>query len=149
MTSARTIHPQQRRRASRGSGLFDALIALAILSFGLLAITRFQGRLIAQGTESQSRQTATQFASELLSTVLVDVANAACYTLPQAGSCGNAAAATRTSEWATRVAAGLPGTVTSTSTLDAGTGRLQVVITWTGKQTNDTHTLDISTDVRP
>ena len=137
------------RRLSRGAGLFDALIALAILSFGLLAMTRFQNRMVAQSTESQSRQAATQFASELLSTVLVDVANAACYTLPQAGACGNAGAITRTTDWATRVAAGLPGTVATTSTLNAGTGRLQVVITWTGKQTTDTHTLDISTDVRP
>jgi type IV pilus assembly protein PilV len=134
---------------SRGAGLFDALIALAILSFGLLAMTRFQGRMVAQTTESQSRQTATQFSSELLSTVLVDVANAACYTLPQSGTCGNSAAVTRTSDWATRVAAALPGTVTTSSTLDSTTGRLRVVITWTGKQTGDTHTLDTTTDVRP
>lgn len=143
------LAPPRRSHTHRGAGLLDALIALAILSFGLLAMTRFQNRMVAQSTESQSRQVATQFASELLSTVLVDVNNAACYTLPQAGACSNAAAITRTTDWATRVGAGLPGTVTTTSTLTAATGRLQVVITWTGKQTTDTHTLDISTDVRP
>jgi type IV pilus assembly protein PilV len=134
---------------SRGAGLFDALIALALLSFGLLAMTRLQARMVSQSTESQSRETATQLASELLSTVLVDVNNAACYTLPQSGTCANAAAITRTSDWATRVTAALPGTVAPTSTLNAGTGQLRVVITWTGKETSDTHSMDITTDVRP
>ena len=83
-------HPQRLRIA--GVGLLDALISLAILSFGMLAMTRFQGRMVAQTTESQSRQLATQLAGEQLSTVLVDVANAACYTKPQSGTCGNAGA---------------------------------------------------------
>ncbi|CAD5371836.1 Pilus assembly protein PilV [Rubrivivax sp. A210] len=138
-----------RLSLSRGSGLFDALIGLAILAFGLLAITRFQGRLVAQTTEVQSRQAASQLAGELLSTVLVDVSNAACYTLPQAGACANASAITRTSDWADRVAAALPGTVTTEATLTAASGRFQVLVTWTGKGSGDTHTLDLTTDVRP
>ena len=141
--------PTRQLFLSRGAGLFDALIALAILSFGLLAITRFQGRMVAQTTETQSRQMASQLAGELLSTVLVDVGSAACYTLPQSGTCANAAAVTRTTEWADRVSASLPGTVSRTATLTAATGRFQVLITWTGKETNDQHTLDVTTDVRP
>ena len=141
--------PTRQLFLSRGAGLFDALIALAILSFGLLAITRFQGRMVAQTTETQSRQMASQLAGELLSTVLVDVGSAACYTLPQSGTCSNAAAVTRTTEWADRVSASLPGTVSRTATLTAATGRFQVLITWTGKETNDQHTLDVTTDVRP
>ncbi len=134
---------------ARGSGLLDGLIALAILGFGMLAMTRFQGRMVAQSTEAQSRQVATQMAGELLATVLVDTANAACYTLPQAGTCGNAAAATRTTDWSTRVAAALPGTVASTSTLDAASGRMTVVLTWTGKDSGDTRRMETVTDVRP
>lgn len=132
----------------RGIGLLDGLIALAILAFGLLAMTRFQGRLVAQATESQSRQSATHLASELLASALVDTANAACYTLPQAGACGNAAAIGRTADWAARVAAALPGPVTSTSTLDAGTGRLSVALTWRGKSNDDARQLQVVTDVR-
>ncbi|MBL8288562.1 MAG: pilus assembly protein PilV [Rubrivivax sp.] len=134
--------------ARRGSGLLDGLIALAILAFGMLAMTRFQGRMVAQTTEAQSRQVATQFSSELLATVLVDTANATCYTLPQAGTCANAAAATRAADWATRVAAALPGTVTSTATLDAGTGRMTVVVSWTGKDSGEARRLETVTDVR-
>ena len=143
--------PATHRRlvlARRGSGLLDGLIALAILAFGMLAMTRFQGRMVAQSTEAQSRQVATQFTSELLATVLVDTANAACYTLPQSGSCSNSAAIARASDWATRAAAALPGTVTSTSTLDAGTGRMTVVLGWTGKDSGDARRLETVTDVR-
>ncbi|MBI5718143.1 MAG: pilus assembly protein PilV [Burkholderiales bacterium] len=134
--------------ARRGSGLLDGLIALAILAFGMLAMTRFQGRMVAQTTEAQTRQVATQFSSELLATVLVDTPNAACYTLPQTGACTNTAASTRASDWATRVAAALPGTVTSTATLDAGNGRMTVVVSWTGKDSGDARRLETVTDVR-
>jgi len=140
--------PPLRRRA-RGMGLIDALISLALLSFGMLAMTRFQGRMVMQTTEAQSRQVATQLAAEHLSTVLVDVGNAACYTLPQSGTCGNAGAKTRTTEWATRVASTLPGTVSTAAALDTTNGRMTLTINWTGKANGDTRTLQTVTDVRP
>ncbi len=139
--------PFEQRLLSRGVGLLDAVIALAILSFGVLGMTRLQGRLLAQGSEAQQRLVATQLGNELLGNVLVDVGNAACYTLPQAGTCGNAGAATRTSAWATRVAAKLPGPATGTATITGD--RLTVAITWTGKGSGDTRTLEVTTDVRP
>lgn len=134
---------------ARGVGLFDALIALVVLSLGLLAMTRFQGRMVAQTTETQSRQVAAQFAAEHLSTVLVDVGNAPCYTLPQAGVCASALASAGTADWAVRTAAALPAPVTTTSTLEAASGRLTVAITWLGKDSGDTRTLQAVTDVRP
>ena len=134
---------------ARGVGLFDALIALVVLSLGLLAMTRFQGRMVAQTTETQSRQAAAQLAAEHLSTVLVDVGNAPCYTWPQAGVCASALASSGTAEWAARTAAALPAPVTATSTLEAATGRLTVAITWLGKESGDTRTLQAVTDVRP
>lgn len=131
----------------RGIGLIEALVALAILAFGLLGLTRFQTRLIAQGTEAQERLTAVQLGDELLSTVIVDVGNAACYTLPQVGACGSAPAAARTAAWATRVAASLPGTVTTTAALVGN--QLNLAITWTSRQTGDIRALQATTDVRP
>ncbi len=141
-----TTHP--RLPMARGSGLLDGLVALAILAFGMLAMTRFQGRMLAQTTEAQSRQVATQMSSELLATVLVDNANAACYTLPQAGICTNTAAATRAADWATRVGTALPGTVTSTATLNAATGRMTLVVGWTGKDSGEPRRMETETDVR-
>jgi type IV pilus assembly protein PilV len=148
MAPLRPLFPRPRRRV-RGMGLLDALISLALLAFGMLAMTRFQGRMVAQATEAQSRQVATQLAAEHLSTVLVDVGNAACYTLPESGVCGNADARARTDEWAARVALALPGTVTTASTLDNGNGRMTLTINWTGKAAGDTRTLQTVTDVRP
>ena len=136
------------RRAQRGTGLFDALIALAILSFGLLAMTRFQGRMVAQTSETQARQIATQFAAEHLSTVLVDVVNAPCYTRPQAGTCGNAAAATRTADWAASAAAALPQPAAASAALDTTTNRMTVSISWYGKGSGEQRLLQATTDVR-
>lgn len=134
-------------RRSRGVGLLDAMIAMAILAFGLLAMTRFQGRTIAQTTEVQARSVAVRMADELLATAIVDTTNAACYTLPAAGVCGSTTARARTTDWSTRVAAALPGTVTKTSTL--ADGRLTIVLTWTGKESQEQRSLTAVTDVRP
>ena len=84
--------PPVRLQLTRGVGLLDALVALALLAFGLLGMTRLQARMVAQATESQTRMTALQLGDELLNSALVDTANAACYTLPQAGACANAGA---------------------------------------------------------
>jgi type IV pilus assembly protein PilV len=141
--------PQQRlrlKRAARGVGLFDALIALAILGFGLLGMSRLQTNLVKQSSETQARMTAVQLGDELLSTALVDTANAACYTLPAEGVCASAAAAERVEEWELRVKASLPGTVEAASVLDDD--RLTVTITWTGKESGETRTLEVTTDVR-
>jgi type IV pilus assembly protein PilV len=145
----------QRLRLSRGFGLLDALIALALLAFGMLALTGFQSRSVAQATESQSRLLATQLGDELVSTVLVDIGNANCYTLPQAGTCASANAKTTTDAWATRVGTALPGPVTTGAVIDATTGRYTLTITWTTRDQDadmttaqKTRTLLAVTDVR-
>jgi type IV pilus assembly protein PilV len=142
-------HPRLHMpRRQRGVGLIDALIALAILSFGLLGMTRLQGRMVTSATDAQLRTTAVQLADELLSTALVDVDNAACYTRPQVGTCGNAAAIASTTAWAGRVTAGLTGTVMSGVSHNAGTGRMTVTINWTSKQASEPRQLQVVTDVR-
>lgn len=134
------------RRQVRGVGLIDALIALAILAFGLLAMTRFQGRMVAQTTEVQSRAAAIGLADELMSTALVDPANLACYTVPASDTCGNAVARANTDAWASRVTTRLPGAASVTATV-AGT-RLVVVLNWTGKDSEEPRQLTLQTDVQ-
>ena len=136
------------RRSARGFGLLDGIIGLVIFSFGLLAMTGFQARMVAASTESQGRTMAVQLSDELISSALVEVNNAACYTLPQVGACNSARAKTQTSDWATRTATTLPGTVTTSSVL-AVNGQLTVVIGWTGKESNTARRLEATTDVRP
>jgi type IV pilus assembly protein PilV len=137
----------QRLLKQRGFSLIDGLIALAILAFGLLGMSRMQARTLAQATESQSRMTAVQFSDELISAALIDTVNHACYTLPAAGACGSVAARAITTGWNTRLLAALPGAA-ATSSYDGATFRLKVSITWTGKQAGDTRTFEATTDVR-
>jgi Tfp pilus assembly protein PilV len=134
------------RRAQRGVGLLDGLIALAILAFGMLGMTRMQSNLVKQATDSQARLTAAQLGDELLSTALVDLGNAKCYTLPVDAACASAAAKTRTEAWGDRVQTLLPGSVTASSAL-AG-DRLTVTISWTDRTAAEARTLEVTTDVR-
>lgn len=131
----------------RGFGLLDALIALAILAFGMLAMSRFQNRTVAGTTEATTRVVAAGMGDELVSTLLVDPSNAACYTKPAAGVCGSTSAKARLDDWAVRAAAALPGTVTTGAVL-AADGRFTVTITWTGKESQATRTLEAVTDAR-
>ncbi|MBK1614863.1 pilus assembly protein PilV [Rubrivivax gelatinosus] len=127
-----TPRPGPARRRRGGFSLIDALVALAILSFGLLGLTRLQARSLSYGTEADQRARAVQLGSELLSTAMIDSSNAACYTLPAAGSCGSDSASDYAEAFETRVGEALPdGTVEVSYT--AGTHRMTVVITWTGK----------------
>lgn len=137
----------RRRARARGVGLIDAMIALAILAFGLLGLTRMQTNLVKQASESQARLTAAQLGDELLSTALVDVDNALCYTLPVDAGCASATAQARTEDWEARVLAALPGDVSAASVLDDD--RLTVTLTWTGKESGEERTLEVTTDVRP
>lgn len=143
------LSPPGGPRRSRGFGLIDAMIALVILAFGLLAMTRFQARMITATTESQGRLTALQLSDELMTLALVDRANANCYTFPLGGSCGSTTARTRAQEWADRAASALPGAVTTQASHNAANGRFVVRLRWTGRESNEQRTLEASTDVRP
>jgi type IV pilus assembly protein PilV len=141
--------PSAQLRLSRGAGLLDALVAMAILAFGLLGMTRLQTRMVAQATETQHRMTAMQLSDELLNSALVDTANAACYTMPLVGVCGKPAASALATDWEARTKAALPGAPTAGAVLDVATGRMTVTLTWTGKESQETRTLVAVTDVRP
>ncbi|MGC4078526.1 MAG: pilus assembly protein PilV [Rubrivivax sp.] len=132
--------PRPRRRTA-GFGLLDALIALVILSVGLLGLTRLQARSLSYGTEADQRVKAVQLGSELLSTAMVDSSNPGCYLLPTAGTCTSDAAKTYAATVKTRVASGLPGG-TVTVTYDATKHQMKIVITWTGKGSRESGASD-------
>lgn len=142
------IRRGRRRALARGVGLIDALIAIAILSFGLIGMTRMQGRMVSAATDAQLRTVAMQKADELLNTVLVDNANAACYTLPAAGACASPTASARATAWATDLATAMWVSTTHTVSLDAVTGRMTVEIGWTAREGADPRLLRVVTDVR-
>ncbi|WP_284619666.1 type IV pilus modification PilV family protein [Aquabacterium humicola] len=135
-------------RSQRGFGLFDSVVALSLLGFGLLALVRMEGNLAGQSTEAAQRLTASQLADELLNSMLVDNANPNCYTLPAAGACGNATARAMTDAWKVRALARLPHATSVTSTYNAATGRLTVQLAWYYKQAGEARTHEVISDVR-
>lgn len=145
--------PRPSRRAQAGVGLIDALVALVILSFGMLAIAGFQARLLSQGSDAGTRMQASALADELLSYAAVDVPNKACYQAPLNGAncagAASAAAAAYTAAWADRVASAVPGFQSASAALQDGGQRLTVSIRWTSKaDESDVRELEATTDVR-
>jgi type IV pilus assembly protein PilV len=141
--------PGPRRGRTRGIGLIDAMVAIVILAVGMLSLVRMQTRLVAQGTDSQLRATATRLADELLSTALVDRPNANCYTVPAAGTCTSVTAKQQADAWKLRVAAELPDGAASSVLTVGTTNPLTVTLTWTAKASDDKRILKVTTDVSP
>lgn len=145
--------PLSRLPCARGVSLLDALIALLVLSIGMLAMTRFQARVLAHGSEAQNRLTAIRLADELLDLAIMDAGNGACYTLPQSVGCSSADARTATTKWATAVTnSGLPLIGNPTVSL-AANGQLTVSMSWQGRvvaegAAAETQRLSRTTDVR-
>lgn len=135
-------------RPQRGFALFDGVVALALLGFGMLALVRMEGRLAGSANEATQRHAASLLTDELLNAMLVDNANANCYTLPAAGACGNATARAATDAWGVRALATLPHATSATSTIDAPTSRITVRLTWYYKDIAETRTHEVSSDIR-
>jgi type IV pilus assembly protein PilV len=138
--------------AQRGMGLIDALVALVILSFGMLAIAGFQARLLSQGTDANTRVQVSAYADELISYALVDVPNRSCYQTSTPSSCtaapASAIAASYVQAWQVRVASAVPGYQSASSALDAAGRRLVVSIRWASKNNDqDIRELEATTDV--
>lgn len=137
--------------------MLEALIAMVVLVFGLLGMSRFQAKVIKAGTDGQVRLQAMRLGDQLANLAQIDLpANINCYTLPAVGACPNAAARQAADAWRTAVLAALPGDVTATSVYAAATNRLTIRIGWTGKlqqELDDADTyspvVEVATDVRP
>lgn len=135
------------RSQQRGVGLLEPLIAIVILSFGLLGLAKFQLGMTAQTTDAQARLSASSAAEDLLTQVRVDLANLPCYQLPAAGACTNPFAQSQAAAWSARVQHSLPGFVSATAATSGN--QFTVTMTWIGKTANDVRTHTVTTDVRP
>lgn len=142
----KTAHSRVKKQT--GSGLIESLMSIAILSFGILGLARFQINMLVQSTDAQSRLTATALAEELLAMVRVDVVNAPCYTNPAKGICANKFAATQAQTWADKASTAIPG-LTSVVASMPDASKFSVTLTWSSKALKDKRTLEVTTDVRP
>lgn len=135
------------RRRQKGGSLLEPLIAISVLSFGLLGLAKFQVNMLSQTTDSQARAAATALSEDLLTQVRVDLMNAPCYTWPAAGMCGSPFAQDQTRAWSTRAQASLPGFVSATATMPDAT-KFKVTLQWTSKAFREPRTYEVTTDVR-
>jgi type IV pilus assembly protein PilV len=137
-----TSHGRQR-----GAGLIEPLVALVILSFGLIGLAHFQVGTVKQMTDAQARLAASAAAEDLLTQVRVDLSNAACYQVPAAGACTSPFAKAQAAAWAAQVPQALPGFVSAAATLNGNL--FTVSVNWTAKASSDARTQTVITDVRP
>lgn len=135
-------------RSQHGFGLFDGVVSLALLAFGMLALTRFEGRLGSLSNESAQRTQAAVLADELLNAMLTDNANANCYTLPAVTPCANSTARAATDAWKLRVMAKLPNASAPKSEINPATGRITVTLSWYHKESTDPRTHKVESDIR-
>lgn len=114
----------------RGDSLVEGLVALAILSIGLLGITGLQGTLIGVSADAQLRMEAAFYTEQLLGLAQADPTNATCYAF--ATPCGNTDASTAATGWRTEVQGRLPGASAAAPVVnyDAATGRFAVTVQW-------------------
>lgn len=118
--------------------MLEALIAMLVLVFGLLGMSRFQAKVVKAGTDGQVRLQALAMADQLANLAKIDTpANAPCYTLPAVGACGSPTGRAAATAWRTSALAALPGEPTATSAYDVATGRLTIRLSWTGKLQQD------------
>lgn len=117
-------------RHQRGDSVVEGLVALAILSIGLLGIIGVQGTLIGTSADAQLRMEASFYAEQLLGLVQADPVNANCYAF--SSPCSNTDASASAYAWQTDLQARLPGAASAAPKVnyDPANGRFAVVVQW-------------------
>lgn len=146
------------RRCQRGITLLESLVALLILSFGVLGMVGLQARLLKDSTSARNRVIAAGLADRLLGHALVDPQLASCYTEPES-NCPSTPAGTvarqTVQDWlqdvahlpdatAESVLVTVPGGGVPTGTLQ----QLRVRLQWRGPGDESPHQVEAITDVR-
>lgn len=114
----RPCRPQQR-----GFVLLEALVALMIFAFGVLALVGLQAAMTKSQTASKFRADAGYLAQQLIGAMWADVPNLTSY------GTGNCTGYARCADWAGKVSAALPSSG-YTVTVNAATGEVTVRIVW-------------------
>lgn len=119
-------HPRPSRQRQGGVALLEALIAVLIVSFGILGIIGLQANTIAATTDARFRVEAGALADRIVAEMWVNPANLANYAWDGVGSPDPVLAV-----WVNDVRNTLPGTVALPPTIDIAADNVTTVtIRW-------------------
>ena len=113
-----------RQRASKGIALIEALVAVLILSIGILGLVGLQASMTRAQSSAKYRADASYLASEVIGAMWVDKPNLASY----ATTTGTACTYQRCLDWVNKVATGLPQGAGQISV--TGSGAIGLTVTW-------------------
>lgn len=122
----------------QGSALIEGLIAILVLSIGILAMLQYQVTTLRDNNQAAKRVNAVMYANELLAVAEAEtsLANLSCYNWSEATSstCSEVKIKNFVNNWAERVKTSLPGANQSghmpIASYDTATKRLTITIKW-------------------
>jgi len=134
-----------------GSVLIEAMVAVVIFSFGLLALISMQSAAVRSTTDAKYRADASFLANQIIGQMwgvanasLNNFANGVAATAANAATCpsgGAAAAAAEATAWLAAVSGMLPGADNDRQqiTVDAATGQVTVRVCWLDRTAGGYH----------
>lgn len=128
-----------------GFSLIESLIALLIISVGLVGNAALQSTLSKQSANADNRVRATTLAEDIHSRMVSDYTNIGCYAYPTTGTCGNAVA-TEIAQWKTAWAAqvtSLPGAIAPSVTVTGNACPCRITIRWKPSQNSTTYSYSV------
>ena len=118
--------------AQRGSTLIEALLAVVVFSFGVLALVGVEGSAIKSVQAAKSRADASNLADQIVAMMWADRGNLAAYAHYPGGtgSCtntGSASANANVTAWIGQVTAALPGATSANQQIVIGANNVVTV----------------------
>lgn len=145
--------------SARGFTLIEGMIALVVLSFGLLAVSGMQAVALSRNVDANQMSLVTNLAAEMVERIRYNRANALVYNGIDTANAGTRPPTSQTmaqgdyDQWSTRLAAsGLSGargqvTVTAMTPTALNQSQVAVRVDWTGGLLN--HAVVMTTIVVP
>lgn len=127
----------------RGVGLIEVLVAVVLLSLGILGLAALQTRSLVTGDTASLRTLAAINGDTILDALRADVPNALTgaynltVTASQCPAAGSSLASQQVSTWCQALATSLGGVATTQGTVSCSTtGACSVTITWNDSRSN-------------
>jgi len=134
-------------KEQRGSSLLEALVAILIFSFGVLALVALQAVSIKNSIDAKYRADASYLTNQIIAQMWVDRANIDNYAHYTAGPVcsftGSASGNANVTGWVSQISSLLPGAASAKTQIQistvASTKQVRVTVCWQGPQETTAH----------